>query len=357
MVGGTHYYLQSLLFRHTLARTATTQENDPSIDQSDTCKWPILDASTSEMYHELQKVDPVMARRWHPNDRRKIRRSLEIWLQTGQRASDVYSEQERARAAAQDSTKSQTSTEGDILRFPTLFLWTHTHKDTLDARLSKRVDDMIERGLTAEASELERVRKERESAGSPVDTTRGIWASIGYKEFRDYMSASNSAKSIERLYQEAVEQTKGGTRRYAKRQVRWIRVKLLNALRQAHSMKHLFLLDSTDPPRWDEMVLYPASRYLESFLRGAALPDPAFESEAARSLFQSSQDSDLGQHRELWKAMTCEVCGVVAVTEGDWLKHAKGRPHQKAIKAKRNRGSSGMSTRGADTNFHPARSV
>ena len=54
----------------------------------------------------------------------------------------------------------------------------------------------------------------------------------GYKEFRDYLSASEPSETAFRL---AVEQTKLGTRRYAKRQVAWIRNKLLPVANSANT--------------------------------------------------------------------------------------------------------------------------
>ena len=60
-------------------------------------RWPILDSPTEEIHAELRKVDPLMAARWHPKDRRHIQRSLEIWLQTGRKASEVYEEQKKRK--------------------------------------------------------------------------------------------------------------------------------------------------------------------------------------------------------------------------------------------------------------------
>jgi tRNA dimethylallyltransferase len=87
LVGGTHYYTQAVLFHKTIL--PSDQELDAASDDSaEEEKFPILEASTEEMLQKLREVDPVMAERWHPNERRKIRRSLQIYLQTGRRASD-----------------------------------------------------------------------------------------------------------------------------------------------------------------------------------------------------------------------------------------------------------------------------
>lgn len=54
----------------------------------------------------------------------------------------------------------------------------------------------------------------------------------GYKEFHDYL---NSPQHSETAFREAVGQMKLGTRRYAKRQVAWIRNKLLPVVNAANA--------------------------------------------------------------------------------------------------------------------------
>lgn len=60
---------------------------------------------------------------------------------------------------------------------------------------------------------------------------RGLWQAIGYKEFDPYFTAieSNSANEdeLKRIRDECTDRMKAATRRYAKRQVQWIRNKLL----------------------------------------------------------------------------------------------------------------------------------
>jgi len=57
---------------------------------------------------------------------------------------------------------------------------------------------------------------------------------VGYKEFHDYLV---SPKPSEKLFASAVEQMKNGTKQYAKRQIRWLRNKLLPAIYNANSGK------------------------------------------------------------------------------------------------------------------------
>src|SRR5271168_1169210 len=93
LVGGTHYYTQSLLFKDSLIDDKFYGEEHVRTELSNEeilQKFPMLDGPTEAMIERLREVDPKMADRWHPNDRRKIRRSLEIFLLTGKKASDIY---------------------------------------------------------------------------------------------------------------------------------------------------------------------------------------------------------------------------------------------------------------------------
>ena len=93
LVGGTHYYVQSLLFNDTLVESSL----DFMSSEEQENRWPVLSASSEEMLEELRNVDPAMAAQWHPKDVLKIRRSLEIFLSTGEKASEVYKAQRQRR--------------------------------------------------------------------------------------------------------------------------------------------------------------------------------------------------------------------------------------------------------------------
>ncbi|GKT84538.1 tRNA isopentenyltransferase [Colletotrichum tofieldiae] len=100
VVGGTHYYTNALLFEDTLvgADDEKPRDSDVKLDD-DTSSFPILNEPTDVILAKLREVDPVMADRWHPNDRRKISRSLQIYLQHGRPASAIYAEQRQRKMA------------------------------------------------------------------------------------------------------------------------------------------------------------------------------------------------------------------------------------------------------------------
>jgi tRNA dimethylallyltransferase len=349
LVGGTHYYTQSLLFRDRLAEAEEDGEEEeskkdyheaqgPTEDLED--KFPILKESTEKLLATLQDVDPVMAERWHPNDRRKIQRSLEIYLQTGRKASDIYAEQRLAQSTS--SSANPSSSEDSGLRFPTLLFWIHAETETLRARLDSRVDKMLQRGLLDEVRTLHDYATEH-SAQQPIDDSRGIWVSIGYKEFSAYTAALASGEAsdtdLQALKDEAIERTKIATRQYAKRQTRWIRIKLLQALQAAHATSSLYLLDGTSVADFEAKVLSPAADVTRDFLAGGPMPEPKDLSAAAAEVFTaavSHQDPESGASApKKWLRQKCELCGVTCVTEKQWAAHARSRAHRRLVSKKR----------------------
>lgn len=338
MVGGTHYYTQSLLFQDALAEELPIQSGDTAT------QFPILDESTEVILSELNKVDPVMAQRWHPNDRRKIQRSLEIYLRSGKLASQIYEEQRMKRDNL--STDQALGDTESVLRFPTLLLWVHASREALHARLDNRIIKMLHRGLVDEVKTLEDFRTSHESeTGRAIDQTRGIWVSIGYKEFLAYRAASMDGSTpeaeIQRLLQAAIEKTQAATRQYSNRQVRWIRIKLLNALFNAGQKGNMFLLNGSDINQWNKMVVEPAIDLTEQFLGGEILPDPVALSLAASEILNPKRDYDLSQRPDLWEKKECGVCGVFAVTENEWIQHVKSRAHRRQVGIKKKRENSG----------------
>jgi tRNA dimethylallyltransferase len=338
LVGGTHYYTQSLLFKDTLVEDADNGEspsNEHTPREEIIKKFPILDGPTEEALMKLREVDPIMADRWHPNDRRKILRSLEIYLTTGKRASDVYeAQQEASKGSVSDSTNLEESSNG-ILQSPTLLFWVHAEADVLKTRLDKRVDSMIKAGLLDEVTSLDQYLADKNAAGVEIDRSRGIWVSIGYKEFEKYLvtikEGTATEDQLQRLLLDSIEQTKAATRQYAKRQVRWIRIKLLAALTEARAKESLYLLDGSDVTQWNTTVAQPAMEVTEKFLSGDELPVAAEMNEPARELLKAAK-TDMSHRRDLWIRQTCSLCNMTAVTNEQWQTHLKSRTHRRSLK-------------------------
>ncbi|KAH8683200.1 IPP transferase-domain-containing protein [Tricladium varicosporioides] len=339
VVGGTHYYTQSLLFDESLVTVPPCLEEEPQNPTQN--KFLVLDGPTEGIVAQLRQVDPIMADRWHPNERRKLRRSLEIYLTTGKKASDIYEEQKKRKTSKKTPSRPEQSQEekssGTIDRASTLLFWVHSESDTLKERLDTRVDKMVKSGLLDEVKSMNAFLEEQRACGADVDLTRGIWVSIGWKEFLPYLKAitaktTTTAEEVKKIYDLSVEQTKSATRQYAKRQVRWIRLKLINALLQEDLLDRLFLLDGSDISKWHTSVSDPAVKVTANFLKGYELPSPQDFSPMAKEHLTpdegASEEKDTGFRQE------CALCHVTVVAEHQWLQHLKSRRHR-ALEKKR----------------------
>jgi len=334
IVGGTHYYIQSLLFHDNLATNSSfpSPSNVPVNDKVDDVEpHAILSAPTTDVLSELRRVDPVMANRWHPNDRRKIQRSLEIYLNTGRRASEVYAEQ-HSKLAMLDKIDGTTSG----LRDDALILWVHCDENILAARLDSRVDKMVKRGLLDEVKQLAAYQTDHIE---DVDTTSGIWISIGYKEFLSYIkyimdqdeTEEQHKTSLEarKLFDEAVERTKISTRQYAKRQLKWIRIKLMNAVQDEakdnnRKAPNLFVLNGDNIADFRSEVMNKAETVVQAFLESQDMPSPESINPLASGLLKPKRK--LAQD---WERKHCEICAVDLLTESSWSLHMSSRRHKK----------------------------
>ena len=329
LVGGTHYYTQSLLFHDRLA-TNVNSDDEKLLQTSEVkTEHPELEQPTKVLFEELRRVDPVMAGRWHPNDRRKIQRSLEIFLKTGERASDVYAKQ-RARRVVADVSVEQEDQAG--MRFPTLIFWVHAESKVLRERLDTRVVGMVEAGLLDEVRSLHSTAR----SASDLDESRGIWVSIGYKEYKAYAKALEDGEhddvELAKLKAEGLERTQIATRQYAKRQIQWIRIKLANALATANATPKLYLLDGSEKSNFDQDVVVPALDLTQAFLQGVELPAPMSLSDTAAEMLTPKRAYDLSATPDRWFKRHCEDCGTTSVTEESWIVHTKSKSHKKLIR-------------------------
>ncbi|KAK3945770.1 mitochondrial tRNA dimethylallyltransferase [Diplogelasinospora grovesii] len=335
VVGGSSYYIDGLLFDDRLvAEDPFSHQHDDAANLSTTtreevaARFPILSASGEEMLKKLREVDPVMADRWHPNDARKIRTSLEIYLATGRRASDIYAEQ-AARKASKYTEQSHSSPWRAVL------FWLYAKPELLNERLDKRVDKMVANGLLDETSEVYNYLQQQLAAGQTMDRTKGIWQSIGFKQFEPYLSSLKSTDTtpesaeLEKLKQQGIEDTKTATRRYAKYQVRWITTKTITSLQDEKVLDKFYLLDSSDLKSWDDEVSRKGTQLTQQFLDEQPLPKPMDISETAREVL--AQTIAKSNKQDTPCNRTCDYCGTTVLTEELWQRHVNGRRHKKAV--------------------------
>lgn len=289
----------------------------------------MLNGPTDQILKKLEEVDPAMAERWHPNDRRRLQRSLEIWFKNGRRASEIYADQADAKECSSHLDKRL------LARYQLLMFWTYLNPQILNERLQARVDEMLKRGLLSEASQLYQFAKEQEPKGLQIDKSRGIWISIGLKEFQDFIEQQNSGNCSEahlmEIKAEAIDRVKLSTYQYAKNQLRWIRTKFADVLRDSDLLKQLFLVDWTEHNSDETKVMDENLLVTNQFLKGMTLPDPITLSPTAKEALAKLKDRTRVSTKNISKRF-CPQCDKTMLTAEDWEKHVNGHSHRRVLR-------------------------
>ncbi|MBT2730298.1 tRNA (adenosine(37)-N6)-dimethylallyltransferase MiaA [Bacillus sp. ISL-75] len=185
IVGGTGLYIQSVIYDY--------QFSDVSGDESYRLKLEerAKKIGNEALYKELLEVDPGSASQIHPNNVRRVIRALEIFHLTGKTMQEFQSTQ-----------------QPDLL-YNTAIVGLSMERVKLYERINYRVDLMIEEGLIEEVKGLyQRGLRDCQSIQA-----------IGYKEMYAYLEGKVPLE-------EAIENLKQNSRRYAKRQLTWFRNKM-----------------------------------------------------------------------------------------------------------------------------------
>lgn len=181
LVGGTGLYVTSLLDNIRFAE----EKIDPSLRAA--LQREAAEKGGAYMLERLRAADPETAARLHPSDSRRIVRALEVYESTGRTMTEL-------RAASRSVPSPYT---------PFLIGIRYADRQKLYDRIDRRVERMLEAGLLEEA---------RQRFQSPL--SGGLAQAIGHKELAPYFAG-------ETPLEEAVENLKRETRRYAKRQLTW----------------------------------------------------------------------------------------------------------------------------------------
>lgn len=143
------------------------------------------------MLRELSQLDPERAAKLHPRDKKRVVRAYEVYLLTGRTMTEL-DEASRLRPPDFDAAY-------------IILGW--ASREEMYARTDARVDEMVSLGLFEEVRRLL-------DAGLGEGCT--AMQAIGYKEAAAALRGDCSRE-------EAIETIKRETRRYAKRQLTWLR--------------------------------------------------------------------------------------------------------------------------------------
>lgn len=185
VAGGTNLYIDSLVRGLDFAQT----QEDKALREELNAQYDALGGEA--MLSRLSEFDPERAAKLHASDKRRIVRAIEIFTLTGE-----------------TMTEHDRKTQLLPPRFDTMKVaLTFFDREMLYSRINSRVDIMVRQGLFDEVQTL------LDNGLSPESTAM---QAIGYKEPAAYLRGEISRD-------EAIELIKLSSRRYAKRQLTWLR--------------------------------------------------------------------------------------------------------------------------------------
>ena len=185
IIGGTGLYVQSVLYDFQFT------ENEVDEQKRAAYYAELEKIGTEKMHERLQRIDPKAAADIHPNNTRRVIRALEMAELAG--TSRANEEHQR----------------GEVPMYHHFIIGIDMDRQKLYDRINLRVDMMMKQGLLDEARAL---------FDAGIRDTQAVKA-IGYKELFAYFEGRVTLD-------EAVEQIKQNSRRYAKRQLTYFRNKM-----------------------------------------------------------------------------------------------------------------------------------
>ncbi|MGH1364537.1 MAG: tRNA (adenosine(37)-N6)-dimethylallyltransferase MiaA [Calditrichia bacterium] len=182
LVGGSGLYVKGVLDGFI-----KNDEKYPKIREE--LQRRLEDEGADALFAELQRVDPESAQKSHPNNAFRTVRALEVFYASGKSISEIRKEN----------------------RDPAPFKWTKfsliMDRELLYRRTNRRVKNMLKDGLVDEVKAVLEM-----GYSSDLNALN----SVGYKEVIQYLNGTIDLDKCEELI-------KRNTRRYAKRQLTWLR--------------------------------------------------------------------------------------------------------------------------------------
>lgn len=179
MVGGSGLYIDAVLYG---------MDSFPDIEPSirEVLNKELDQHGLEPLQQELVKVDPLYAQKVDLQNPHRVLRALEVWRATGKAYSSFLGRKKTGRP------------------FTPLMVGLEAAREVTYQRINARVDRMMTAGLLKEA------------VGLKADEHLNALQTVGYKELFQYLDGRCTLE-------EAVEEIKKNTRRFAKRQGTWFR--------------------------------------------------------------------------------------------------------------------------------------
>lgn len=184
LTGGTGLYIKAVLDEYNFSGGKVNPLIRKRLQEESEVK------GKEYLYEVLKKVDPISAKKIHPNDLRRIMRALEFYYLTGEPISVQW-----------ELTKRKGS------NYNTIMVGITMKRNLLYERINNRVDQMVKDGLVKEVEDL--LEKGYKSNLKSMQ-------SLGYSHIIKYLQRKWD-------WETAMTEFKRDTRRYAKRQLTWFR--------------------------------------------------------------------------------------------------------------------------------------
>jgi tRNA dimethylallyltransferase len=181
VVGGTHFYLRALV-----------EGLFPAPPREDEAGERLAGAWARDpeaVFRRLENVDPEAARRIGPHDRQRVLRALEVFVQTG------------------ETLTSHWQRHSGSSKYRVLMVAPQRARADLYARIDARAERLFASGLVEEV---------RRILASGVPVGAHALKAIGYRQVVEMLQGQCDLET-------AVENTKRASRRFAKRQLTWLR--------------------------------------------------------------------------------------------------------------------------------------
>jgi tRNA dimethylallyltransferase len=192
LVGGTPFYLKAVL-----SGLFDGPPSNPEVRAA--LEARAIAIGQIRLHEELAAVDPISARRLHPNDVRRVVRALEVFHVAGQPISSFQQTWTTSTFSGAGNHPEPSIQRFFVLDWP---------REELYLRIERRVDAMLEAGWLDEARALKAL---------PQPMAREPAQALGYRELMAFLEGQRSG------WEETVAEIKTRTRQFAKRQLTWFR--------------------------------------------------------------------------------------------------------------------------------------
>ena len=179
VVGGSGLYINTILYGI---------DKMPKVDDSLRKKLnsEYLNNGLRNLHDKLKKLDPISYEKIDLDNHRRVIRALEVTISSKKPYSSFLKDSDRKPG------------------YNEIIIGLNTDRTRLHSMINKRVEEMIECGLVEEVKKLRKFKHL-----NSLNT-------IGYKEIFDYLEDKMNLE-------QAIENIKTNTRRYAKRQITWFK--------------------------------------------------------------------------------------------------------------------------------------